>query len=459
MLCLVQSAGLPPQDSRSGLQTWDREVAPGLLFRMERQANPQLNVYGVRLTPAKFQMRSKLAKRAVYDLSSANGRDILANMVAEDGALGGVNGDFFQWGADPGGDPVNLMLSGGELLSHPTGAAKGFAVAWGDKTRLSIGSGEWTAKLRILGRSGSEPVAINSLNARVDADQKTLHTDTAGFFYASVPAKYVRVWIGAYRLSTRSRLTAEVTETGQMVGAERIRISPGEAIITASGKETESLAKAIPGTKLEIDVTATGFDFAKSHEAMGGGPVLLRSGKIAVARPKDTANDPRHPRTLIGETAAGDRWLIVVDGRQSMSVGATLYECAEIMRRWECVEALNLDGGGSTSLNLLGITMNRPSGGIERLIANGVLFNGQLPKFTGRELKVLAADSIKVGDKVTLSITRDGKPVPSNEAIFSAQGGGWVTQDGVLTATQAGQIKITVWSQGSRATVNVACVP
>jgi exopolysaccharide biosynthesis protein len=74
---------------------------------------------------------------------------------------------------------------------------------------------------------------------------------------------------------------------------------------------------------------------------MSGGPVLLRAGKATKLPPRD----PRHPRTAVGLDREGNVWYVVIDGRQSMSVGASLEETAEVMRRLGCVEAINLDGG------------------------------------------------------------------------------------------------------------------
>lgn len=85
-----------------------------------------------------------------------------------------------------------------------------------------------------------------------------------------------------------------------------------------------------------------------TDEAATAGPLLIHGGAIQSHAYNMTA---RHPRTAFGLSA--DRktaWMVVVDGRQLMSLGATLPEMAEIFRRLGAAEALNLDGGGSTAL-------------------------------------------------------------------------------------------------------------
>lgn len=76
------------------------------------------------------------------------------------------------------------------------------------------------------------------------------------------------------------------------------------------------------------------------------GPVLLASGV-----PQVPADAVRHPRTAVGISADRARaWFVVVDGRQVESAGATLAELAEIFRRLGAADALNLDGGGSSTM-------------------------------------------------------------------------------------------------------------
>ena len=87
----------------------------------------------VRFAPGSaYRFVAAQARDQVYDLTPNKGRATLTEIVARTGAAGGVNGDFFQWGNDPGGDPVNLMVRNGELLSAPAPASPGGrGLAWG----------------------------------------------------------------------------------------------------------------------------------------------------------------------------------------------------------------------------------------------------------------------------------------------------------------------------------------
>ena len=96
-------------------------------------------------------------------------------------------------------------------------------------------------------------------------------------------------------------------------------------------------------------------------EAVGAGPVLVRDGRVAVATEAEvffgSSIPDRHPRSAVGVAADGAVWLAVVDGRQPLSRGVTLEELAALMRALGAVDALNLDGGGSSALVV------RPRGG------------------------------------------------------------------------------------------------
>ena len=107
------------------------------------------------------------------------------------------------------------------------------------------------------------------------------------------------------------------------------------------------------------------------EDALGGGPALVSQGEVDVATTEEvffgTAIPYTHPRTAAGITADGSLLLLLVDGRQRLSRGVRLEELAAIMVGLGAEEALNLDGGGSSSLVVNGKLLNNPVGrGAER---------------------------------------------------------------------------------------------
>ncbi|MCH8086838.1 MAG: phosphodiester glycosidase family protein, partial [Chloroflexi bacterium] len=114
------------------------------------------------------------------------------------------------------------------------------------------------------------------------------------------------------------------------------------------------------------------------HAALGAGPILVLSGTNVVKPLEDAFYTKRHPRTGIGITRGGEAVLIVVDGRQTeWSVGVTLDEFANLFLELGAEQALNLDGGGSSTLLIGEELVNHPSHfavsgepGVERAVAN-----------------------------------------------------------------------------------------
>ena len=112
-------------------------------------------------------------------------------------------------------------------------------------------------------------------------------------------------------------------------------------------------------------------------QAIGGFPVLLQDGEVVgdlEVGARSAFAAARHPRTAIGLDEDGGRlWLAVVDGRGAHSVGMSLPELTALLHSLGVEDAVNLDGGGSTTMWIRGQVVNRPSDPTgERPVANGL---------------------------------------------------------------------------------------
>jgi len=119
------------------------------------------------------------------------------------------------------------------------------------------------------------------------------------------------------------------------------------------------------------DKPVNSFDFTKSllwdvDDAIHAGPVLMHNGEIRITTNEEVffgSSIPKiHPRTAAGYRKNGELVLLVIDGRQVNSRGVDLMELAIIMKDLDCIEAINLDGGGSSAMVVDGKLINRPSG-------------------------------------------------------------------------------------------------
>lgn len=130
----------------------------------------------------------------------------------------------------------------------------------------------------------------------------------------------------------------------------------------------------VPNTNV-YDSTKSGLPSRawKMRTAIGGGPVLVQNNAVSVSNEQERmftgkAIMDKHPRTLIGYTADGKVIVMVIQGRTpGVAEGATLTQSAMLMADLGCVEALNLDGGGSSCMLINGKQTITPSDkGLER---------------------------------------------------------------------------------------------
>jgi hypothetical protein len=110
---------------------------------------------------------------------------------------------------------------------------------------------------------------------------------------------------------------------------------------------------------------------AWAKNAVGGRPLLVDDGAVLDSFNRSDCAD-RHPRTAIGITEDRRKLILaVVDGRSNASIGMNCAELADLMDGLGAWRAMNLDGGGSTTMYLAGEgILNDPSDGNQRTVAN-----------------------------------------------------------------------------------------
>ena len=145
-------------------------------------------------------------------------------------------------------------------------------------------------------------------------------------------------------------------------------IPPNCLVLSLGPRVTTKPAKIEAGMVIEIS-TSTKPEITGAQSAIGGGPTLIEGGK-----PRQWGGyQSRHPRSAIGSNK-DFIYLVEVDGRQrSLSIGMTFPELSQYMLKLGCQEAINLDGGGSSTLWVMGNVMNSPCQGNERPSANALV--------------------------------------------------------------------------------------
>lgn len=114
---------------------------------------------------------------------------------------------------------------------------------------------------------------------------------------------------------------------------------------------------------------ANGTQYYEILAGIGGGPTLVKNGQKQITYTEEVffgsgvGNTNRDPRTVIGYTADKHVIMMVIDGRQADSEGLSLPEAADLMISLGCIEAMNLDGGGSSTMAVGNQLVNLPVGG------------------------------------------------------------------------------------------------
>ncbi len=361
-----------------------RPIAPGVEFRVLRRTPGPREVRVIRIQRDEplISLEAGLARGAVRGVEA-----LTAIVRREDRAaaplVAAVNGDFFHMaGQTWAGCALGPVVREGELVQTGSGRLCFYVTVDGVP---HIGPLEFRAELVTPGGS----VPVRGVNVPPAAGRTVAYTARWGWPVAGG----VALALTGLPLRTTGRWRGKVLSVTP--NAESRSVAEGEVMLVGPDRVT---AKLTPGMEIEFKVATTGLD-QPVRTAVGGGPLLLRDGRIV---PGDRPGGPRHPRTAVGFSRESII-LLTVDGRRpGWSMGVTLAGLADWMRELGCREALNLDGGGSTTAWVRGEVVNRPSDGQLRAVANALLVRSNAPPGTLGRLIV----------RPEIAATFPGQPVP-----------------------------------------------
>ncbi|MDQ0028445.1 phosphodiester glycosidase family protein [Arthrobacter bambusae] len=352
------------------------------------------NLDVITIDPGKYQ--GQLAASFGADLEK---RETTSQLASEAHALAGVNGGFFVFDPKAGaeGDPAGVGVYGGKTLSEPV-ADRPALVIDGKKNASSIQRLTWDGK--ISSSSGDVPLdgidrvpgLIRNCGGANDlptsgplqdvtcTNSNELVTFTSDFGPSTPAGPGLEVMVDSHDT---------VTSVAETRGAA---VPQGGHTIQATGTEVARLRALAPvGAKLKIDAGLLGQDGKTMHpnkatSVVNGGPLLVKDGSEDVTARHDGMVHPddgnsfyygwvhkRNPRTFAGTDAQGRTMLVTADGRSTASLGLSLKEEADVAMSLGMVQAMNLDGGGSTTTVAEGKVQNSPSGGSERAIGDALL--------------------------------------------------------------------------------------
>ncbi len=355
--------------------------------------------------------------------------------------------------------PNGLHVEVGELVTTGPAARPTFGV--GADGRPIIGAP--LVGVTLATSTGSVFV-INRVNQLRRPGEIVLYTPRFGS-QTSTAASGVDVVISglALPLRTSGTWTGTVTLTRPAEGS--YSIAPGTIVLTAPA--TSLLGALVPGEPVTLTTTVTSGWETVNH-AVGGREWIVRDGGVSIS-PRPASADEIHPRSAIGLAADGRLILATVDGRLSgWSAGMRLPELAELMLSRGAIVALNLDGGGSTSLAVRRagtngpVLANRPSDGSERAVTNSIQVISNAPTGPLATLKV-EPNTRTIYRNATLDFTARGmdaayNPVPlgTGQIAWSVSPPiGSIDAAGHFVATEAGTAQVTASAAGVTGTAAI----
>jgi len=318
----------------------------------------------------------------------AEGAETLAQMVERllerrEPLIAAINGDYFDRKSGSA-VPWGVHVTGGKLLFSPT-AKSAFLI--GPKGRPFIGKAKLKLGIRFGKRGAYLPVAaVNRPRAK----------DRSGFFvYTPAWGATVQAPLGGLALVLSGGelklgpAVSCVLERMELGGAE-VEIPEGGMVITHENRRARVFARL----KIGGAVVLRGVLEPPARSAIGGGPRLVRRGKVSVEFNEENFSPShvrylsgRHPRSAVGyDRSRTAVLLVVVEGRTKSSAGISMQGLAQLMCSLGAYEAMAFDGGGSSTLYVAGMLVGWGSTGkgnvAERRLANAL---GIFYKHSGRQ--------------------------------------------------------------------------
>lgn len=348
----------------------------------------------VRIDPRKFDGR--LGASFGPDLYD---RETTSALAQASGASVGVNGGFFVLDPASGapGDPAGAGVYDGRLLSEPTDDRPALIMhgsARGTTVRRLTWAGHATVHGKDLPLDGVDRVPGLVRNCGGDAtDQPTsrpLHDTTC------TDDSELLAFTHEYGRSTPTGPGREIVLDAQHV-VRSVSTTRGTALadrwtsVQGIGSSADELADVQVGDTVRV-TAAMATDRGERQPTtpnttiVNGGPLLVRNGQEEITQRRDGflhPGDPsfaygwvvkRNPRTFAGVDGQGRTVLVTVDGRSTEDLGLTIPEAADVARSLGLVEAINLDGGGSTTMAVHGRLASHPSDSTgERSVGDALL--------------------------------------------------------------------------------------
>ncbi|MEH2136263.1 MAG: phosphodiester glycosidase family protein [Nostoc sp.] len=339
------------------LEERDITWAPGLRWRQNyvNLGTERFPVVWLEVDPRKFGLTLKPMWASPNGLA---GTAPLIQTAQRYLAVAGINGGYFNRNNRL---PLGAIRRDNQWLSGPI-LNRG-AIAWND-------SGQF-----YFGRLTLEESLITANNQRLP-----ILFLNSGYIQSGI-ARYTPAWGATYTPLTDNEIILVVQKDqitqqlpGGKVGGTAVPIPQDGYLLTLRANAASAASQLPIGSAVSISSSTTPTDFSRYPHIIGAGPLLIQNRQIVLdAKAEKFSNAfiaEKAIRSGICTTATGTLMIAAVHNRAG-GYGPTLAEHAQLMQQMGCVDALNLDGGSSTSLYLGGQLLDRSPSTAAR-VHNGI---------------------------------------------------------------------------------------
>ncbi len=334
-LAAAPAAGVPA-DATTSAST----IAPGITYTKTRDARGPWIVHVAEVD---------LSSAPTLDIATAGpriGLHATTSVIGSTrGAVVAINGDF---GVDPG-RPLHALTRDGVLMAAGLQNGANFAISQDELSRyvsndrLSVNARNLTTHLvfPVPGWNSGAPLS-DAVAAFTPYGGRAERPPVGGCFARLKPARAIRWGVGGVGVARDYRVEASRCASTSMW------VRHGTIVLASKrwGAGAEALRETVPGQRLRL---TWGFGWTGVVDSVGGMPLIVKDGRNLGARCASSFCG-RNPRTALAVTADGTLLMVVVDGRSGSSVGMSLPELGRYLVDLGAVDAINLDGGGSSTM-------------------------------------------------------------------------------------------------------------
>ncbi|MGB7070892.1 MAG: phosphodiester glycosidase family protein [Pyrinomonadaceae bacterium] len=323
---------------------------------------------------------TKVRLDVIHAMDAALGTERTSSIARRHGAVAAINAGFFRLDTSIfAGDAASLLTIDGRLLSESSNGRAAIAINnQGGQSRVAFGRVQTRLSL-YTGKDPALPVA--GVNRERKENEIIIFTKEFGRTTLTDPngSEFI------VRSGAEDGYFGKVISERSMYGSTEI---PRDGfVVSASGGFSPELSRRFRNRNLKwrvgVEMSGNGGPldpaFHTAEDIVAGVPQLIKDGKIDIDWEREGSSkafvETRHPRTAVAKLSDGRLLFVTVDGRQpGVSVGMNLIELAEYLLALDAVDAINLDGGGSTTMYLDGKVVNTPSDKTgERKVSDAIL--------------------------------------------------------------------------------------